>query len=70
MARAEEWSRRHGAEKIAVIAGIGVRDYYRRLGYQLSDTYMVKMLPVNYKQMYTLLVSIVLATVLYMLILT
>ena len=69
MARAEEWSRRHGAEKIAVIAGIGVRDYYRRLGYQLSDTYMVKILPVNYKQMYALLVSIVLATLLYMLLL-
>jgi elongator complex protein 3 len=42
MARAEKWSAAHGAKKIAVIAGIGVRDYYRRLGYELADTYMVK----------------------------
>ena len=36
------------AEKIAkgknivVISGIGVRDYYRKLGYRLKDTYMIK----------------------------
>jgi len=29
-------------DKIAVIAGIGVRGYYRKLGYKLKDTYMVK----------------------------
>jgi elongator complex protein 3 len=28
--------------KIAVIAGIGVREYYRKLGYKLKDTYMIK----------------------------
>ena len=28
--------------KIAVISGIGVRDYFRKLGYKLKDTYMVK----------------------------
>ena len=28
--------------KIAVIAGVGVREYYRRLGYVLEETYMVK----------------------------
>ena len=32
-----------GVKKIAVISGIGVRDYYRRkLGYRLKDTYMIK----------------------------
>lgn len=31
-----------GLKKIAVIAGVGVRSYYRRLGYQLKDSYMVK----------------------------
>ncbi|MDD3498327.1 MAG: tRNA uridine(34) 5-carboxymethylaminomethyl modification radical SAM/GNAT enzyme Elp3 [Candidatus Moranbacteria bacterium] len=31
-----------GAEKIAVISGVGVRDYYRKLDYRLKDTYMVK----------------------------
>ncbi len=28
--------------KIAIISGVGVRDYFRRLGYQLEDTYMTK----------------------------
>lgn len=31
-----------GLEKIAVIAGVGVRAYYRKLGYQLKNTYMIK----------------------------
>ena len=30
--------------KIAVISGVGVRDYYRKLGYKLKDTYMIKKL--------------------------
>ena len=29
-------------KKIAVISGIGVREYYRKLGYKLSDEYMMK----------------------------
>ncbi len=29
-------------QKIAVIAGVGVREYYRKLGYRLQGTYMVK----------------------------
>jgi elongator complex protein 3 len=33
-----------GRERIAVIAGVGAREYYRRLGYELEDTYMVKRL--------------------------
>jgi len=28
--------------KIAVISGVGVREYYRRLGYRLKDGYMIK----------------------------
>lgn len=31
-------------KKIAVISGIGVRDYYRKLGYRLNGTYLVKKL--------------------------
>lgn len=31
-----------GIKKIAVISGVGVRGYYRKLGYKLKDTYMVK----------------------------
>ncbi|MDD3399951.1 MAG: tRNA uridine(34) 5-carboxymethylaminomethyl modification radical SAM/GNAT enzyme Elp3 [Candidatus Pacebacteria bacterium] len=33
-----------GVNKIAVISGIGVRGYYRKLGYRLKDTYMAKAL--------------------------
>ena len=31
-----------GLRRMAVIAGVGVREYYRRFGYELRDTYMVK----------------------------
>jgi len=33
-----------GVKKIAVISGIGVRNYWRNLGYKLKDTYMIKQL--------------------------
>ncbi len=33
-----------GLKNIAVISGVGVRDYYRHLGYFLKDTYMIKKL--------------------------
>lgn len=33
-----------GAKKIAVISGVGVRDYYRKNGYKLAGTYMAKKL--------------------------
>ncbi|RUS79301.1 hypothetical protein EGW08_012919 [Elysia chlorotica] len=32
----------HGAKKIAVISGVGTRNYYRKLGYELEGPYMVK----------------------------
>jgi len=31
-------------KKISVISGVGVREYFRKLGYRLRDTYMVKTL--------------------------
>jgi elongator complex protein 3 len=31
-----------GLKKIAVISGVGVRDYWRKLGYKLKETYMLK----------------------------
>jgi elongator complex protein 3 len=34
----------HGSEKIAVISGVGVRGYYKRLGYWLDGPYMSKWL--------------------------
>ena len=41
---AEKISLKYGIKKIAVISGIGVRNYYQKLGYNLKDTYMVKSL--------------------------
>ena len=29
-------------KKIAVISGVGVRNYYRKKGYTLIDTYLIK----------------------------
>lgn len=34
----------HGVKKMAVIAGVGTRNYYRKLGYELEGVYMTKML--------------------------
>ena len=43
MAEAQRIAREEfGMTRIAVIAGVGVREYYRRLGYELQDTYMIK----------------------------
>lgn len=42
MNRAEEISKEHGFCRAAVIAGIGTRNYYRKLGYELEGTYMCK----------------------------
>ncbi|CAN8002183.1 unnamed protein product, partial [Ixodes hexagonus] len=35
----------HGSSKIAVISGVGTRNYYRKLGYELDGPYMSKQLP-------------------------
>ena len=42
MKEAEKIARQNGYKKIAVIAGVGVRGYYRKLGYKLENSYMVK----------------------------
>lgn len=34
----------HGSSKIVVIAGVGTRHYYRKLGYELDGPYMSKAL--------------------------
>jgi len=41
---AEKIAKLKGWEKIAVISGVGVRGFYRRLGYRLQGTYMIKSL--------------------------
>lgn len=42
MEQAEKISRDNKYKKIAVISGIGVREYYKKLGYKLECEYMVK----------------------------
>ena len=43
MKKAEQITKREfGLDKMSVISGVGVRGYYRKLGYKLQDTYMIK----------------------------
>ncbi|MEK6926625.1 MAG: tRNA uridine(34) 5-carboxymethylaminomethyl modification radical SAM/GNAT enzyme Elp3 [Nanoarchaeota archaeon] len=44
MDEAEKIVKEKGMKKIAVISGIGVREYYKKLGYNLEGFYMVKTL--------------------------
>ena len=44
MQEAEKITKQAGYKKMAVIAGIGVREYYKKLGYRQKETYMVKQL--------------------------
>ena len=44
MMKAEKIARKNGCKKIIVISGVGVREYYRSLGYRLEKGYMVKYL--------------------------
>ena len=39
---AEKIAKKMGYPKIAIISGVGVRNYYRKFGYILKDTYMIK----------------------------
>jgi elongator complex protein 3 len=41
---AEKIVKKKNISKLAIISGVGVRDYYRKLGYRLEKTYMVKQL--------------------------
>jgi len=42
MSEAEKNTKKHKLNKVAVISGIGVRGYYKKLGYKLEGTYMTK----------------------------
>ncbi len=39
--RSEEAARAWGMDRLAVMAGMGARGYFRRLGYSLEGPYMV-----------------------------
>jgi elongator complex protein 3 len=42
MAKAEETAKKEGKRTIRITAGVGVREYYRSMGYELRAPYMVK----------------------------
>jgi len=42
MAIAEDIALKNNCKNIAVISGVGVRAYYRKLGYRLKNTYLLK----------------------------
>ena len=42
MTSAEEIAQHHGFTRLAVIAALGTRGYYRKLGYDLGESYMLK----------------------------
>ncbi len=42
MQKAEQIAKKNGKDKIIVISGVGVREYYRKLGYEKEGPYMVK----------------------------
>ena len=42
MQKAEEIVKKENIKKISVISGIGVREYYKNLGYKLENSYMIK----------------------------
>ena len=44
LAKAEQLAKEVGMKKMVVISGVGVRGYYRKLGYKLEGVYMVKSL--------------------------
>ena len=44
MEKAEEIAQAQGKDKMVVISGVGVREYYARLGYHKEGPYMVKKL--------------------------
>ncbi|MFT4261290.1 MAG: tRNA uridine(34) 5-carboxymethylaminomethyl modification radical SAM/GNAT enzyme Elp3 [Candidatus Woesearchaeota archaeon] len=44
MAEAERIAKENGKDKMLVISGVGVREYYKKIGYELEGPYMVKKL--------------------------
>ena len=42
LAKAEDLAKKAGKDKMVVIAGIGVKEYYQKLGYEKEGPYVVK----------------------------
>ena len=63
VAMAESLSKKHHCTRIAVISGIGVRDYYAKRGYSLQGTYMIKEFPEEFRYVFMSLLVAFLAAV-------
>jgi N-acetylglutamate synthase-like GNAT family acetyltransferase len=50
---AEEICKRENMNRVAIISGIGVRNYYEKRGYDLENHYMVKKIAVDDGCVYT-----------------
>ena len=48
VAQAEKIAQENGYNKIAIISGVGVRQYYEKLGYKLHNNYMIKDIKLNF----------------------
>lgn len=61
---AEKISLNHNLYKVAIISGVGVRNYYKKFGYKLNDTYMIKELS-YFNNYYYLILLIPLIPIIY-----
>ena len=72
ISKAELIAWNHGYKEMAIISAVGTRDYYRKMGYYLKDTYMMKQLTdpyANYKQSIIILLVTVFSIILSVLLL-
>ena len=51
--KAEEIAFMNGYNKIAIISGVGVRNYYRKLGYNLEEDFNFMIKDIEYKAIET-----------------
>jgi ELP3 family radical SAM enzyme/protein acetyltransferase len=59
---AEKISIKYRYDQIAIISGIGVRDYYRQRGYELRGSYMMKNIKMSFPLLYDLYLPVVYLT--------
>jgi ELP3 family radical SAM enzyme/protein acetyltransferase len=58
LAIAENIAAKAHYEKIAIIAGVGVRDYYKKFGYTLEDTYMIKSIEKRFDECKVIIITL------------
>jgi len=59
---AEKIAYSKGFKKMAIISGIGVREYYENRGYNLEETFMVKKLKYDFEEK-KLIISIIISLI-------